>query len=56
MKADDGGRGDKKDMHGADGESLIVQVPVGTLVKDPETDEILYDLSENEQQVTLCCG
>jgi GTPase len=34
-----------KNCHGKDGEDMIVPVPPGTLIKDPETGEILKDFS-----------
>lgn len=48
------GKGSNK--HGCDGEDLIIQVPVGTLIKDADTDEIIYDLDSNGMEVTLVSG
>jgi len=48
------GKGSNK--HGCDGEDLIIQVPVGTLIKDAETDEIIYDLDGKDMEVTLVSG
>jgi GTP-binding protein len=45
-----------KKMHGKGGEDLIVRVPPGTLVYDAETDELLADLTEPDQQVRLLRG
>ncbi len=56
QKAERGGNGMGKDRHGAYGESLTLQVPVGTVIKDAETDEILADLTEPEQTVVLLKG
>lgn len=42
-------------MHGATGEDLIISVPPGTLVKDPETGKIIKDMSNCEPYV-LCKG
>lgn len=42
--ADRGEHGQGKGMHGAHGEDLIVRVPVGTVVKNSETKEVLADL------------
>ncbi len=42
-------------MHGAGGEDLIISVPPGTLVKDPETGKIIKDMSGCEPYV-LCKG
>lgn len=44
FKAENGGNGQKKQMHGKTGESLIIKVPVGTQVRDVETGKLLLDL------------
>ncbi len=44
-----GGHGGSKDMHGRDGGDLIVDVPVGTIVKDAETTNVLCDLMSHGQ-------
>ncbi len=44
FKAEDGQRGGSKDMTGASGEPLVVEVPPGTVVRDAETNEALADL------------
>lgn len=56
IKAEDGGNGKTKKMHGADGKDFIVKVPVGTLVKDAETGRILADLTKNKQQEIVAKG
>lgn len=45
--ADDGVPGGKSQMHGANGEGLVMQVPLGTMLYDDDTGELLADL-ENE--------
>jgi GTP-binding protein len=45
--AADGAHGKGKDMHGKRGEDLIIRVPLGTILKDPETDEILWDFQHD---------
>lgn len=44
LRAGDGGSGGKRLMTGAEGEDLIVPVPVGTILRDAETDDILFEL------------
>ncbi|RYZ75614.1 MAG: GTPase ObgE [Proteobacteria bacterium] len=44
--APNGTSGGRRNMTGADGQDLILAVPPGTIVKDRETGQILYDLSE----------
>jgi len=45
-----------RDRHGAAADDIILQVPVGTQVIDAETDEVLADLTENEERVLLAKG
>jgi GTP-binding protein len=56
QKARRGGNGTGKDRHGANGASLKIIVPPGTVIKDAETNEILADLTEEGQRVTLLKG
>ena len=56
LKAGRGKHGMGKDRHGAAGEDLTVFVPMGTVIKDAETDEILADLAEPGQSVVLFKG
>lgn len=42
--------------NGKTGEDLIIKVPVGTLIFDIETDELMCDLSEHGLQHTLARG
>ena len=46
FKAERGLNGSGKDMHGRNGKDRIVQVPLGSVVKDAETGEVLADLTE----------
>jgi len=43
-------------MDGKAGEDIILQVPVGTIIKDAKSDEILADLRENNQKILLAKG
>ncbi len=56
QKAENGHNGMGKNRHGAGGKDLLIKVPVGTVVKDAETDEILADLTENGKRVILLKG
>jgi GTP-binding protein len=44
-KADRGGHGEGSDRSGRDGADVVVRVPVGTQVLDPETGDMLSDLA-----------
>jgi GTP-binding protein len=56
IKASDGERGGDKEMNGASGEDTIVQVPIGTVLTDVDTGEIIVDMCMPGQVHTLCEG
>jgi len=41
-------------MHGANWEDLILKVPVWTIIKDPNTMEIIVDLDKNNLSYLMC--
>ncbi len=51
-----GQHGMGKKMHGKDGEDLIISVPVGTVVKDGDTGDILIDLDSNGTGAVIAKG
>lgn len=55
-KAQNGERGGPNNMHGKDGEDLIIKVPVGTVIKDAETGEIIADLSREGDRAIVAHG
>ncbi len=54
--ARDGEKGQSRNKTGAKAEDLIINVPVGTIIYDNDTDELLADLTENEQTILLAQG
>ncbi|MDD3126897.1 MAG: GTPase ObgE [Candidatus Izemoplasmatales bacterium] len=54
--ADSGQNGGSKNMTGADGEDVIVSVPVGTIIYDEETNAILCDLTQHNQECVIAKG
>jgi GTPase len=55
-KAGDGGNGKGKKMAGRNGESIVLPVPPGTLVKDAESGEMLGDLVRKDQTLPIAQG
>jgi len=55
-KGDRGEHGQGKDRHGKSAEDLILRVPVGTIVKDAETGEILADFTKHGQREVVAKG
>ena len=56
FKAEDGQHGKGKNMHGRKGRDLFLKVPVGTVVKDAQTGEVLFDLTEPGQKFLVVKG
>jgi GTP-binding protein len=54
--AERGKNGQKKKMHGRDGQDLIIRVPVGTTIKDGDTGEIVADLDSEGREAVVARG
>ncbi len=54
--ADDGKNGGSKKMYGRSAETLVVPVPLGTVVYDAESGDLLGDLTSHGQQLLVCKG
>jgi GTP-binding protein len=56
FKAEHGGAGSKNRSTGKDGEDIFVHVPLGTVVRDGETQEILFEITKDNEEIILCEG
>ncbi len=56
IKATHGDPGGKNQSSGKDGEDQIVEVPLGTIAKDAETGEVLFEISEDGEEQILMEG
>ena len=56
VKAGDGEKGGAALRHGRNGEDIFLDVPVGTVVKDAETGDVVMDLTEPGEERILCKG
>jgi len=54
--AENGKPGSKKKMFGKNGKNLIIRVPVGTVIKDANTKEIIVDLNKPNQEFVVAKG
>jgi GTP-binding protein len=54
--AQDGKRGGPKNLTGASGEDLFIDMPCGTVIYDAETGDCLGDLTYPEQTLTIAKG
>lgn len=55
-KAERGQHGMGKNMHGKDGKDRIIPVPVGTLIKDADTEEVYADLNKEGMDAVIAKG
>ncbi len=56
IKAGIGEPGGKQRSSGADGEDIYLEVPLGTIAKDAETGEVLFEISEDGEEHILAKG
>jgi len=55
-RASHGGPGLGSQMHGANGDDRIVKVPLGTLVYDEESGDLIADISVQDQRLVVANG
>jgi GTP-binding protein len=56
FKAQRGGNGMGKDMHGANGKNIVLKVPVGTQIYEEDGETLLADLTHVGERVTIAKG
>ena len=56
IKSDNGMNGGKSLSSGADGKDIIIEVPLGTVVKDTDSNTFLFELEKENQEYILCRG
>ncbi|MEN6618991.1 MAG: GTPase ObgE [Rikenellaceae bacterium] len=56
VRAVHGGAGSGTLCHGADGDDIYLEVPLGTVAKDAETGEVLFEITENGEEKILAKG
>jgi len=56
FRAESGGDGSSSRSTGRDAEDIIVPVPLGTIIRDADTDEILHEITHNGQDLILLEG
>jgi len=54
--AEDGENGSKNKCTGHDGKDIIIEVPLGTIARDEETEEIEAEILEDGQEIILMPG
>lgn len=56
IKADDGEKGGSANRSGKNGSDIYLDIPVGTVVKDAESGETLFEMMEPGEERILCKG
>ena len=56
VRAEHGGHGSSGRSFGSDGEDVYIDVPLGTVIRDTETDEILFEITEDGEEIILAEG
>ena len=56
FKAEHGAAGGKNRSTGKDGQDVYVEVPLGTVVRDGETQDMLFEITRDGEEVILCEG
>ena len=55
-KAKNGSPGSSNEKTGKNGEDIIIRVPLGTIIRDKTSDEIVEDIVESKQEHIVCTG
>ncbi len=56
VRAVHGGAGSGTLCHGADGDDIYLEVPLGTVAKDAESGEVLFEITENGEEKIIAKG
>lgn len=56
FKAAQGGNGAKQRRTGEDGDDIIIDLPLGTVIRDTETGQIVHEILEDGAEFILCEG
>lgn len=56
VKAEHGGNGSKQRSSGAEGSDEYIEVPLGTVIRDTDTQDIIYEITEDGQEFIVAEG
>lgn len=56
FKAGHGEHGSSGRSTGADGKDVYIDVPLGTVVRDTETDQVIFEITENDEERIIVKG
>ena len=55
-KAKRGEHGKGKNCHGKNGDNFLIKVPVGTIVRDSQTEQVIYDFKNDSESFVIAKG
>ena len=55
-KADRGRNGQSKGMHGRGAEDFLIRVPLGTVIREEDSNQLLGDITAHDQEVVVARG
>ncbi|MEM9836103.1 MAG: GTPase ObgE [Bacteroidota bacterium] len=56
IKADKGGNGSGNQSSGSQGEDIVLEVPLGTMVRHGDTGEFLFEVTQHDEEIILMKG
>ncbi len=56
FRAEHGGDGGSGRSTGKNGADVIIPVPLGTIIRDADTDDVLYEITEDQQEIIALEG
>ncbi len=56
LKAENGHSGGANNRQGRNGQSLLIKVPIGTIIKDLENKNIIFEFTQKDQTFQICKG
>ncbi len=56
FNAQDGKRGGRSNRTGHSADDLIIHVPAGTIIYDADSGEVIADMVNENQEITICKG
>ena len=56
LRAQHGGNGAGNNKHGRNGKHKIIPVPLGTVIKDPDTEDFIDEILEEGQEIVIANG
>ncbi|WP_297518111.1 GTPase ObgE [uncultured Clostridium sp.] len=54
--AEDGKNGQGSKCYGRDGKDLVIEVPMGTIIRETESNKIITDLAHDGDKIVICAG